>query len=123
MKLTFVTLAAGCLALMIAPVAQAASESGLSHRCSYRFGVGDYQSLSFSGATSCEEASGLIWSFTDNGKRKPRVGTRTGKSPHSDWRCVTVRRREAHGVIESTYRITCDRKGKPEARVRFFYES
>ena len=122
-KQLFAIVLAACSALVFATVAQAAPYSGLKERCKYTYGIGDYQSLSYSGATSCEEGSGLIWTFTNDGKRKPKVGTRTGKTPHSDWRCVTIRRKEVHGVIESTHRITCDRTGKPKARVRFFYES
>ncbi|WP_028066712.1 hypothetical protein [Solirubrobacter soli] len=107
-------------------VASAAPYSGLKHACKYTYGVGDYQSVSYDGHTNCAEAGGLIDNVTDEGRRKPKVGTRTGHTPHGTWRCTTIRRREVHGVIESTHRITCslkdDPRGRP-ARVRFFYES
>jgi hypothetical protein len=107
-------------------VANAASYSGLAHACHFKYGAGAYQDVSYDGHTGCAEAGGLISQFTADGARKPRVGTRTGRTPHGTWRCSTVRRRETHGVIESTHRITCalidDPRGRP-ARVRFFYES
>jgi hypothetical protein len=112
--------------LVAAPTAHAAPYSGLKHACKYTYGVGDCQSVSYDGNTGCAEASGVIDNFTDEGARTPRVGTRTGRTPHGTWRCVTIRRKEAHGVIYSSHRITCsltdDPRGRP-ARVRFFYES
>jgi hypothetical protein len=109
-----------------AGAAGAAPYSGLAHACHYKHGVGNYQSVSYDGHTSCSEAGGLIRNITHHGRRKPRLGTRTGHTPHGTWRCKTIRRREVHGVIESTHRITCrltdDPRGRP-ARIRFFYES
>jgi hypothetical protein len=102
----------------------AAPDSGLRHACHYRYGVGDYQDVSYSGATTCNEARALIAFFTDDGKRRPKHGVRKAYTPHGIWRCTTVRRREAHGVIYSTHRIACSLRHRPEysARIRFFYE-
>lgn len=113
------------LTLLIVASAQAAPYSGLRHRCSYKFGTGAYQSVSYSGQTSCAEARALIIDLTADGEKRPTVGVRTGRTPHGTWRCRTVRRAEVHGVIVSTHRITC-RLIKPKrflARIRFFYES
>jgi hypothetical protein len=109
-----------------ATVATAAPASGLAHPCNFKYGAGDYQDVSYDGHTSCAEAGGLISQFTADGARRPRVGTRTGRTPHGLWRCSTIRRREIHGVIESTHRTTCSLTGNARgrrARVRFFYES
>jgi len=118
--------AAAVLSLWAAPDAPAAAYSGLEHACSYKVGAGSYQSVSFAGATSCAEALGLIANFTGDGRRPPVVGVRTGHTPHGTWRCVTERRAEVHGVIESTHRITCtlvdDPRGR-KPRIHFFYES
>ena len=112
------------LALPAAP-ANAAPYSGLKHACHYKYGAGSYQDVSYDGHTTCREAGVLISSFTEDGDRAPRVGTRTGYTPHGTWSCVTIRRRETHGQIESTHRITCrltdDPRGRA-ARVRFFSE-
>lgn len=113
-------------ALLPTSLAAAAPYSGLKRKCPYTYGVGNYQSVSYDGATSCREASVLISTFTNDGKRKPKVGKRTGYTPHGKWSCVTIKRREAHGVIESTHRITCTLKNDPQGRkprIRFFYES
>jgi hypothetical protein len=106
--------------------AQAAAYSGLKHACSYRFGAGSYQSISFAGATSCAEARGLIADVTDNGRSTPTLGVSTGHTPQGIWRCLTERRVEIHGVIESSHRITCTLQDDPrgrQPRIRFFYES
>jgi hypothetical protein len=119
-------LALATATLVAAPTASAAPYSGLKHACKYTYGVGDYQSVSYDGHTSCAEASGLIDNVTAEGTRAPKVGTRTGRTPHGTWRCVTIRRKEAHGVIYSSHRITCSLTDDPQgrrARVRFFYES
>jgi len=116
-------LAAAPLALALATAAPAAGDSGLAKRCSYKAGIGDYQNVSYSAYTSCREASVLVRQFTRDGRRAPRIGTRRGYTPHGVWSCVTVKRREQLGQIESTHRITCrltdDPLGRP-ARVRFF---
>jgi hypothetical protein len=121
----------GLVAALIASASQAsfasaAPFSGLAHPCHFKYGAGDYQDVSYDGHTSCAEAGGLISQFTADGARRPRLGTRMGRTPHGTWRCTTIRRREIHGVIESTHRITCsltdDARGR-RARVRFFYES
>ena len=81
---------------------------------------------SYAGATSCAEARGLIGDFTDDGRRAPVVGVADGHTPHGTWRCVTKRRVEVHGVIESSHRITCrlqDDPGGRKPRIRFFFES
>jgi hypothetical protein len=116
-----------CSLLAVSPSAAVAAKkySGLSHPCKYTYGVGSYQSVSYGGNTSCAEARGVILDLTDNGNRKPKVGKRRANTPHGTWRCKTIRRREVHGVIFSTHRITC-RLIDPSsyfARVRFFYES
>jgi hypothetical protein len=62
---------------------------------------------------------------TNDGGRRPTVGVRTVRLPHSTWRCTTIRRREIHGEIVSSHQITCNLR-QPRgyhARVRFFYES
>jgi hypothetical protein len=113
------------IALLVGPtVASAAPHSGIANQCHYRFGVASYQSVSYEGQTTCREAKGLIRNFTKDGTRKPKVGRRTGYTPHGVWTCRTIRRREAHGVVFSSHRITC-RLREPtsfEARIRFFYE-
>src|SRR4051794_8295404 len=82
-----------------ATVATGAPASGLAHPCHFKYGAGDYQDVSYDGHTSCAEAGGLISQFTVDGARRPRVGIRTGRTPHASWRCISVRRREVHGVI------------------------
>jgi hypothetical protein len=103
--------------------ALAAPFSGLEHACKYTYGRGDYQGVSYDGKTTCWEAGRLIAQSTNVGKRKPVVGTKTVRTDFGPWRCTTIRRREAHGVIESTYRITCSLRAadRKPARVRFFY--
>jgi len=124
--LLLAAVAAGGGIAAAAPAASAAAYSGLKHACHYKFGAGSYQDVSYAGATTCSEAGGLIANFTDDGRRAPVVGVRRGFTPHGTWRCVTVRRAEVHGVIESTHRITCtlidDPRGR-KPRIRFFYES
>ena len=118
------TLATVLLALPAA-AARAAPYSGLTHSCSYTYGAGAYEDISFDGHTTCREAGLLISTFTRDGARRPQVGTRTGYTTHGVWRCHTIRRRETHGEIESTHRITCRLTSDPRgrhARVRFFYE-
>jgi hypothetical protein len=108
-----------------ASFASAAPFSGLAHACHFKYGAADYQDVSYDGHTSCAEAGGLISQFTADGARRPRVGTRTGRTPHGTSRCTTIRRREIHGVIESTHRITCSLTDDPRGRrapLRFFYE-
>jgi hypothetical protein len=108
------------------PGAWAAPYSGLSHVCSYHFGVGSYQDVSYDGRTGCPEAGILIGQATNQGRNRPHVGARTVRLPHGTWRCVTVRWREVHGVIESSHRVSCSLVGDPRgyhARVRYFYES
>lgn len=80
--------------------AQAAAYSGLRHACSYKFGAGSYQSISFAGATSCAEARGLISDVTDNGRRAPTLGVSTGHTPHGTWRCLTERRNTLRDATE-----------------------
>lgn len=116
--------AAACVVLGSA--AAAAPHSGLKHACSYKLGGGNYQDISYAGATFCAEARGLIGDFTDDGRRAPVVGVAVGHAPHGTWRCVTKRRVEVHGVIESSHRITCrpqDDPGGRKPRIRFFFES
>jgi hypothetical protein len=112
-------------ALAFGARADAAGYSGLAHPCKYTFGAGSYQDVSYDGPTSCSEAHVLIVDVTRDGARRPKLGTRVGHTTHGTWRCLTVRRREAHGVIVSTHRITCSLVDDPldrVARVRFFYE-
>ena len=85
----------------------------------------DHQDVSYEGQTACSEARVLITLSTNEGRRRPKLGVRTVRLPHSTWRCATIRRREAHGVIFSSHQITCTLR-EPRgyhARVRFFYES
>lgn len=115
-----------CVLAGLPQAAQAAAYSGLAHPCNYRYGTGSYQDVSYAGATSCAEARGLIANLTRDGKRTPVVGVATGYTPHGTWRCVTVRRVELHGEIESSHRITCALRDDPRGRtprIRFFFES
>ena len=116
--------AAGAIASLIVPAIASAS-SNLRHPCSFRYGVGEYQDVSYEGHTACAEAKVVITLGTSDGRRRPTVGVRTVRLPHSTWRCTTIRRREIHGEIVSSHQITCTLL-KPHgyhARVRFFHES
>ena len=116
--------AAGVIASLTGP-ATALASSNLRHPCSFRYGVGDYQDVSYDGQTACAEAKVVIMLGTSDGRRKPTVGVRTVRLPHSTWRCTTIRRREIHGEIVSSHQITCAliQPQGYHARVRFFYES
>src|SRR4051794_2784920 len=96
-----------CAVAAIVPFAlpAAASAANLQHPCSFRYGVGDYQEVSYEGQTACSEARVLIMLGTREGRQHPRVRVRTVRLPHSTWRCVTIRRREIHGEIISSHQI------------------
>ena len=115
------------LGMVVVPAVLPASASagGLSHSCSFRYGVGDYQNVSYEGRTGCFEAKVLIGFATQDGRRRPTVGSRTVRLPESTWRCVTIIRRERHGFIVSSHQITCSAREPVghRARVRFFFES
>lgn len=97
-----------------------AADPRLAHKCSYAYGAGDYQSVSYTGRTTCVEARVLI-EVNYAGKR-PRAGTRTAGTPHGRWRCTTVRRAAALGVVLSTHQTDCRLiDNRYRAIIRFFH--
>jgi hypothetical protein len=120
---SFLCLATAIVALGLPAIASASST--LRHPCSFRYGVGAYQDVSYEDQTNCAEAKIVIAVSTHEGRRRPVLGARTVRLPHSTWRCATVRRREVHGEIVSSHQVTCTLRAPHgyTARVRFFYES
>ena len=113
---------AGVATLGVAATVALAAPGDLAHPCSFRYGVGDYQNVSYSGRTSCSGARAVIKAATNDGRRKPKLGTRTVRQPHDTWRCTTVRDRHVTLIVQ-THRIDCRVQTRAAAHVRFRYGS